>query len=135
MKLNDNDRKKAFKIIESFGEKRGPIINDKGRLVAKPYVIEYVKKRLSENYRPLANYNIEGAIYSIERINTYLYITREIEGADTKRVMLNASDLGLVENINKVTRTEMRALVEKIDWNEMRFGLWKQLQSQAIKMQ
>jgi hypothetical protein len=123
MKLNKVDREKAIRIIESFREKKGPVINSKGNIVAKPYIIEYIKQKLDKNYKPLASYNIGGIIYSIERINTYLYMSREAEGIDTKKVMLNSSDLDLIKSTNSITRTELEALVKKVDWEEMRFGL------------
>lgn len=121
VKKKDIDR--VMNILSSFGNEGYITTISENRVSAKSHIVKYISERLSKDYRPLAEYtDKDGTKYFIEKIGSLLYLTRSIDGHERKVVLQN-DDLALIKDINKISKKEIKNLVQKVAIEELRFPL------------
>lgn len=113
----------VIKILESFDYVPKKSITEKNKIIIPKYLLSYIENRLNNKNVKIASYKTKFANFYVEFINHKFYLTRDLLDGKENKVVLQNDDLKLIKNVEKITKKEMKELVNKVEYEEKRFGL------------
>lgn len=123
MRINKKNLNEVHKIMKSFNYIPTQSALKENKLQMPSYMLKYIEKRLLNENKIVAGFKTKVVSYMIEEIADTFYLTRILDDGNETKVLLTSQDLVLINNLDDVKVSEVKALVKKVDDIEKRFGL------------
>lgn len=124
MLINKNKLKRIEEVLESFRYIPKTMLSESKKLSLPKHIVTYLENEAAGRIQVSPPYNIQNVVeFFVEFFDDVFLLARKLKDGRINRIMLTPEDMKLIRDVNNIELQDVKALVDKIDKEEKRFGL------------